>query len=99
MSHSPDVVAECANRQGHHAEKHHDGAVHGAELVVELREENAPRRVLAKPPADERQGLAGVRVLSPDDQDERKPHQQEAQAGETVLQANVFVVGREKILT
>jgi hypothetical protein len=36
-----DVVAERAERERHDAEEHHDGAVRGTELVVELREQDA----------------------------------------------------------
>jgi hypothetical protein len=36
-----DEVAEAAHRERHDAEEHHDGAVHRAELVVELGQHDA----------------------------------------------------------
>ena len=56
-----DEVAEAADRKRYNPEKHHDGAVHGAELVVELRQHDAARNVrCAEPTADERKGPARV---------------------------------------
>ena len=43
-----DVVAERAEGQRHDAEEHHDGAVHGAELVVELGRDDAAGRVRSR---------------------------------------------------
>ena len=53
-------VAETADRQRHDAEKHHDRAVHRAELVVELGEHDAARRLVGpEPAADHRDRLPG----------------------------------------
>ena len=54
------VVAEAADGQRHDAEEHHDGAVHRAELVVELRQHDAARRIgRAEQDPDERNRLHG----------------------------------------
>ena len=41
-------VAEAADGQRHDAEEHHDGAVHRAELVVELGQHDAARRLVGR---------------------------------------------------
>ena len=88
-----DVVAEGAEGERHDAEEHHDGAVHGPELVVELREKNAAGSVgLAEPSADERDGLCREGLLPSDQHHEGETHQQEEQAGEPVLQADDLMV-------
>ncbi len=83
------VVAERADGERHDAEEHHDRAVHRAELVVELRKDDAARCVrLAQPSADDGNRLAGIRELPPDDQDERKTDEQKYQARQRVLKAD-----------
>ena len=41
-------VAEAADGQRHDAEEHHDGAVHRAQLVVELGQHDAARRLVGR---------------------------------------------------
>ena len=74
--------------------EHHDGAVHGAELVVELGRDHAAGRIgLAEQSAEKGQWLAGVRVLPANQDDECEPHQQEEHAGEAVLKTDDLVIG------
>ena len=88
-----DVVAKGAESERHDTEEHHDGAVHGPELVVELREKNAAGRVgLTEPSADERDRLCREGLLPSDQHHEGETHQQEEQAGEPVLQADDLMV-------
>ena len=78
------VVAEAADGEGHDAEEHHDGAVHGAELVVELREHDAPRRIgRAEQRADHRNGLhrEGELITHQRHQPESEEQKQETRDG------------------
>ncbi len=92
------VVAEGADGQRHDAEEHHDGAVHGAELVVELRQHDSARRVCrAEPAANHRDGLTRVGKLPPHHRHQQKTEQQEHQAGDRVLDADDLVVDRKDV--
>jgi hypothetical protein len=93
-----EVVAEGADGQRHHPQEHHDGAVHGAELVVELGQHDAARGVgRAEQAADERHGRPRVGELPPDDDDQRESDQQEKKAGEPVQKADHLVIGRIEV--
>jgi hypothetical protein len=94
-----DEIAESADGEGNHAEEHHDRAVHGAELVVELWEHRATRHArFAEQPADQRQRGARIRELPAHQHHQRKAEEEEKQAGDAVLDADDLVVGREDVV-
>ena len=80
-------------------EEDHDGAVHRAELVVELREHRPARHArLAEEVADERQRRARVSELPAHQHHQRKAEEQEQEAADAVLDADDLVVGGEDVL-
>ena len=90
------VVAEAADRERHDAEEDHDRAVHRAELVVELRQHDAARRVRhAQQVADERDRLARIGQLPPHQHHQAETEEQEQQRRDRVLDPDDFVVDRE----
>ena len=92
-------VAEAADRERHDAEKHHDRAVHRAELVVELRQHDAARRLVrAEPVADHRNRMAGIGQLKPHQHHQAEAEQQKQEAGDRVLHADHLVVQGEHVL-
>ena len=94
-----DEVAEAADGQRHDAEEHHDGAVHRAELVVELRQHDAARRLVgAEQAADQRNRRARIGQLLPHQHHQREAEEQEQQAGDRVLDADDLVIDREDVL-
>ena len=63
------VVAEGADRERHDAEEHHDGAVHRAELVVELGQDMPPGAFdRAEQAADRAAAAARIGQLPADDE-------------------------------
>ena len=81
-------------------EEHHDGAVHRAELIVEIRKQHASRRIrLAEERAEKRQRLPRIGELPSDDQDQHKSDQEKEEAGRGVLKTDGLVVGREEVPT
>jgi hypothetical protein len=91
-------VAEPSDGERHHPEEDHDGAVHGAELVVEVGEHRAARHPrFAEQPAQERQRAARVGQLIAQEHDEREAEEQEQQTRDGVLDADHLVVHREDV--
>ena len=87
-------ISESADGEGHHAEEDHDGAVHRAELVVELGEHRPARHAcVAEQVADERQRHARVGEVPPHDHHQRKAKQQEQQPGHGILDPDDLVIG------
>ena len=92
------VVAEAAHGERHHPQEDHDGAVHRAELVVELGQHDAARRArVAEQAADERDGLARVGELPAHQHHQEEADQQEHHRRDGVLDADDLVVGREEV--
>ena len=92
------VVAESADRQRHHAEKHHDGAVHGTELIVEVRCDDAVHHVgLGKPATDHRQGLAWISDRPTHHHHQAEAEEEEAQRSHAVLNPDPLMVDRENV--
>ena len=97
-----DIVAERAHRQRHDAEEDHDGAVHRAELVVELWGHDPARHSrLAQPlhQKPKRQRLAGIRQLPAHEHHQAEAKEEEHQGSQAVLNADHLVVGREDVLS
>jgi hypothetical protein len=93
-----DEVAEAAHGERHDAEEHHDGAVHGAELVVELRQHAAAGHAgVAEEPADQRQRAAGEGQVPPHQHHQAEAEEEEQQAGDGVLDADHLVVDGEDV--
>jgi hypothetical protein len=65
--------------------------------LKQLRRDDAAGRDVSEQSTNQRQRLARVGMLPPDNQDQGKAHQQEEQAREPVLQADRLVVGREQV--
>ena len=87
-------IPESADGEGHHAEEDHDGAVHRAELVVELGEHRPARHArVAEEPADQRQRHARVGELPAHQHHQRKAEEQEQQSGDGILDADHLVIG------
>ena len=87
------VVAEAADRQRHDAQEHHDRAVHGAELVVELRQHDAARRVRrAEQRSDDRDRLHRERELVAHQRHQAESEEQKQQARDGVLNPDDLVV-------
>jgi hypothetical protein len=89
------IGAERPGQQRHHGEKDHDGAVHGDELVVELRRHVSARRVGS---ADHRRhesghGRRGPRQLPAHHQHQHEADQQEAERRHEILQGDGLVMG------
>ncbi len=92
-------VAEAAHGERHHPEEHHDRAVHGAELVVELRQHHAARHPrLPEQAPEERQRASRVRQLPPHQHHQAEAEEQEQQPGDRVLDPDRLVVEREDVL-
>jgi hypothetical protein len=88
-----EVVAEAADRKRYHAEENHHGAVHGPELVVELGEHDAVRRVrLAEQAAQDGDWRHRVRELVPQHHHQREAEEQEQQRCDGILDADDLVV-------
>ena len=105
-----DIVAEGADPDGHDGQENHDGSVHRAERVVEIRKHDAgnSRRVLADPqiaqdcleqPTDDRQRFAGIGHLPAHRQHQEQTDQHEAKGRQPVLQADDLVVRREHVFS
>ena len=87
------VVAEAADGERHDAEEHHDGAVHGAELVVELRQHDAARRVRrAEQRSDDGNRLHRKRELIAHQRHQAESEQQKQQRRDRVLNPDDLVV-------
>jgi len=92
-------LPKAADGQRHDAEKHHDGAVHRAELVVELGEHDAHRCLrVAEPAADDRNRMERIRQLKPHQHHQAETEQQKQQPGDGVLDTDHLVVHREHVL-
>ncbi len=92
------VVAEHAHQERHDGEEHHEGAVHGDQRVVELREQDAARRHrLGKQPAAGHRG-SGEPELPADHDGRQAAHREEDQAHQQELDADDLVVGRKDVL-
>ena len=92
-------VAETADGERDDAEEHHDGAVHRAELVVELRQHDPARGlVLTEQVADERNRRARIGQLPPHDHHQAEAEEQEEQGGDRVLDPDHLVVDGEDVL-
>src|SRR5207237_9112586 len=77
----------------------HDGAVHGAELVVELRgHHSAGHRRLAEKLAEHRQRLPGIGELPAHHHHQTEAEEEKDQRGDRVLDADDLVVDREEVL-
>jgi hypothetical protein len=95
-----EVIAERPDRQRHDGEEHHDGAVHGDQLVVELGKHDATRRIqFTEPASDNRYGLARIGELPPKEHGKREANQEKEQAGQRVLQADDFVIERKNVFS
>ena len=92
-------VAEAADGQRHDAEEHHDRAVHRAELVVELRQHDAARRLVrAEPAADDRNRVARIGQLKPHQHHQAEAEEEKQEAGDGVLNADDLVVHGKHVL-
>ena len=96
------VIAERRERQRHHAEENHDGAVHRAERIVKVRRNRAVARHrrpqnFFQQRADKRHRRARMRNLPAHQQHQEKAKQQKAQSREPVLNADNLVVGGKNI--
>ena len=101
-----DVVAEGREGERHNREEDHDGAVHGAERVVEVRRHDAAGNhhlaLFAQNPlqenTDQGNGLAGIGDLPAHRRHQQEAEEQEEQRGDAILNPDDLVVGREKVL-
>ena len=92
-------VPESSDRQRHHAEEDHDGAVHRPELVVELGEHGPARHArIAEELAEQRQRGARVGELPAHEHHQRKAEEEEQEAGDGVLDADDLVIGGKDVL-
>jgi hypothetical protein len=90
------VVAEGAHGEGHDAQEHHDGAVHGPELVVELGDDDPPRRL--EQIADQRHRLVRIGERPPHHHHQREAEEEEDQRREPILDADDLVVLGKDVL-
>ena len=95
-----DEVPEPADREGHHAEEDHDGAVHRPELVVELGQHGpAGHARIAEDLPERRQRGAWIGELPAHQHHQREAKQEEQQACDGVLDPDDLVVGGEDVRT
>jgi hypothetical protein len=99
-----DIVAEGGESQRHNGQEHHDRAMHRPKGIIEVsrhyatrgrvRTEHCQQQVTHK-----RDWLAWIGKLPPHHGHERIAEEQEKQSGDPVLEADDFMIGREKVLT
>ena len=97
-----DEITEGRERQRHDAQKHHDGAVHGAEGIVQIRAHDALVRHVAQglvqQRADaQRDGGAWMRDGPAHHHHQAKAEEQEQQGGDAVLNTDDLVVRGENV--